>query len=286
MDFKKVSINPLVFIMFFAAHIFGILEEFFVIFIMITLHEIFHILAAIYYKIKINKVNITPIGLTAELSFTKSIELKKEIYIYLCGPLFNLLMIITGCILNLYFENYSNTISFFVLSNISLLLINLVPILPLDGGRILKATLHNKIGFYKTYKVLNISSKIFVLLLAIIGVLQTLYSHYNFSILIICILLLFLFDREKKNMQLDLMKDIIIKKQLMIKSGTIKLEYLACNKNAKAINAMKSFKKARYHILKIFDDNLNIIGEITETELFEGIIHKGTNPNLDEFIKE
>jgi len=63
----------------------------------------------------------------------------KKVLIALAGPLVNLLIIFMTSKLNITYIAQKETI---IYSNLLILIFNLLPIYPLDGGRILKGILH------------------------------------------------------------------------------------------------------------------------------------------------
>ncbi|MFQ7539234.1 MAG: site-2 protease family protein [Clostridium sp.] len=108
------------------------------IFIMLTLHEMAHIACAILFRYPIERINIYPFGLAATITHIGHGSLVKEILIISAGPLMHVLFpslfqfCVAKGILSPSFASYLHTI------NASILLFNLLPIYPLDGGRLMQ----------------------------------------------------------------------------------------------------------------------------------------------------
>ena len=56
-----------------------------------------------------------------------------------------------------------------IYSNLILFLVNLIPVYPLDGGRILKNILHMKIGYFEACKITNAVSNIITIILTVLA---------------------------------------------------------------------------------------------------------------------
>lgn len=125
------------------------------IFACVALHELGHALAARRYGIVTPDITLLPIGGLARLSRMPE-DPWQEIVIAIAGPLVNVVIaaaLILGLGLTLdpaQFESLNGTWAGFWASvasvNIVLVLFNLIPAFPMDGGRVLRAALSMKMG--------------------------------------------------------------------------------------------------------------------------------------------
>lgn len=98
-------------------------------FIFILLHELGHAITGVILGLKIKKININVLGLSIEFENYGKERLNNKIIIDMAGPAINIITFIIAVI----FKN--EEIAYI---NILLAIINLLPIYPLDGGRIVK----------------------------------------------------------------------------------------------------------------------------------------------------
>ena len=158
------------------------------------IHELGHIIIGLLLKMKPEKLELMPYGLTVSFKvniddLNKKIkkgtllELKKIIVAF-SGPLLSLAL----AIIFLYINPIYITKQDAVYSNILILLFNLLPLYPLDGGRILKSLLHIELGSQEAKKIINIISNIVIIMLTMIASI-TVYYFKNIAIFLICIFL-------------------------------------------------------------------------------------------------
>ena len=168
-------------------------------------HELGHMLAGILLGFKPNSLEIMPLGLS--IGFESKLEnynrkikkgtlltLKKTI-IAASGPLTNLLFIIVFLLFPISFLGISRDIVIY--ANILIAIFNLIPIYPLDGGRIAKYILNITEGRAKAYKYTNLISNITISMLTAISSIAVLYFK-NVAILLILGYLWLLVIKENK----------------------------------------------------------------------------------------
>lgn len=178
------------------------IEIYAMIMIFAIVHELGHLLAGLLMGMKPEKIEIMPFGVSISFKinvkeYNKKIkkgnilEIKK-IIVALAGPITNFIIILITYNLNL--ELIKSML--IIYTNFLIMMFNLLPIYPLDGGRILKGVLHIIFGKRKTEKYINIISKIVVIIIIAISSILILYIQ-NISIFLIDIYLLYLVLKEE-----------------------------------------------------------------------------------------
>lgn len=167
------------------------------------IHELGHLLVGLLLGFKPNRIEINPFGLSISFKFNlkdynkkiKKANLieEKKILVAMAGPIINLLIIfiINRLNINIYEKNM------IIYSNLLLFLFNSLPILPLDGGRILKGILHINFGRNKAERYTCNISFAFLLILTAISSISILYLK-NIAIFFGIIFLWILYLKEEK----------------------------------------------------------------------------------------
>lgn len=133
---------------------FKVAQMVWIVFMMLMIHELGHLFMGYYLKIPLISLRIYPFGIFAEYENLDYLPSKYEMYMAISGPLFQLFNFI---ILNIFYQYQMislNQLDYYQLLNIQMAIFNLLPIYPLDGGRILRAICMH---FFPFGKALNIT---------------------------------------------------------------------------------------------------------------------------------
>lgn len=170
-----------------------------------TLHELGHMVAGILLGFKPNSIEIMPVGLCIGFeskidNYNKKVKngtllTLKKLIIAASGPIVNLMFIVLFTIFDFNFFNIDREL--IVYSNILIAIFNLIPIYPLDGGRIAKGILHILYGRKEAYEYINKISNICICVLTAVSSIAILYWK-NVAILIILAYLWYLVIIENK----------------------------------------------------------------------------------------
>lgn len=183
------------------------IEIYATILIFCIIHELGHLLAGLILKMKPKKIEIMPLGISISFylqtkDYNKKIlkanvlELKK-ILVAIAGPITNIILII----LYTYFNPHFITKEIAIYSNILILIFNLIPIYPLDGGRILKGIIHIFYGGKYAKIITNKVANILIIILTVVGSIAIFYFE-NIAILLIILFLWILVIQENKRYKL------------------------------------------------------------------------------------
>jgi Zn-dependent protease len=151
----------------------------------VTLHELGHSIAAQYYNIPVKEIVLLPLGGVALISKNPEKPLH-ELVIAAAGPLVNVVIAIllfgvvaaTGMVptsmneLGALFSSPSlqTMVLWLLAANISLVIFNLIPAFPLDGGRIFRALLAMGIGMPRATRIASIIGQVAAIGLGIWGI--------------------------------------------------------------------------------------------------------------------
>ena len=179
------------------------IEIYLVIMFFAFIHELTHLLAGILLKMKVKRISIMPLGFSVEFAVSEEnynkkilksniLEIKR-IVIAIAGPLINLIICLVASNLNIQYE-LKNMI---IYSNFLIAIFNLLPIYPLDGGRIIKSILCIYIGRKNAIIISNKISNITLFLISFLFSILT-YAIKNIALVLILIYLWYIVIKENK----------------------------------------------------------------------------------------
>lgn len=213
------------------AFLIGSFMPFIILLLLIIVHEIGHFLTAVFFKIEVDKIYIYPFGGVSKFNISLNESLLKEFLILIMGPLFQIAFYFI--IINIdYFNNYINLITVY---NYTILLFNLLPIYPLDGGKLLNIILSTKLSFRNSFDVSIIVSYLTLLLISI----YLLCRNLSLNIVVIISFLIFKISKE-------------LKKRKYIFDKFLLERYLNrySFKKRKKVNSINNFMRGKYHLVK------------------------------------
>lgn len=251
----------------------------------IMMHELSHGLIARLFGIKIKEIQILPIGGIVKLDKSLNFSNKEEIVISAAGPIFNIILSATVFFLQKYFEGQNN-LDFIIFSSLVIGIFNLIPVLPLDGGRIFRSCLAYILGYKNATKIIAIFSKIFALFLIGINILILSTGSYNFALILVGI---FIYHQSKKEQELALyanMKDIATKKESLSRQGSMDSQHITVLPQTSLGEIFKQFTSKKFHIIYVLDEHYALKGIITEDEILSGILEYGMHGKVKNVLKK
>lgn len=148
------------------------------------IHEIGHLLAGILLGLKPAKIEIRPFGVSIDFDIKGkdyNVKIKKgnlleikKIFVALAGPMTNALIIIILMLSNTFNFDYDDKMMM-IFSNMTLIIFNVLPIYPLDGGRILKGIIYIFNGKHTAEKYIYRMSYTTLIMITIISSIAILY---------------------------------------------------------------------------------------------------------------
>lgn len=206
----------------------GAFTPFIIISVLIIFHELGHFIIAKTLGIEVDKIYLYPLGGISKFNIKYNEKFIKELLIIISGPI---AQHITSILLTIIFPNKENIINSY---HYGILIFNLLPIVPLDGGKLLTLFLSSIFPFKKSIQLsieIAYATLIFLLIINL--------PHIKLNSII---LLLFIFIKIKAEQQ----KTNYIYEKFLLERYLNNYIF----KNCILINEKNNFYKHKRHIIK------------------------------------
>ncbi|MBQ3553542.1 MAG: hypothetical protein IJA08_02550 [Clostridia bacterium] len=269
---RFLYVHFLVFPLFILSYFVGSIHTMIMAYAIVTVHEVFHLFAALLLGVRTASIMIMPFGMTLRLSGNVIKEPLKESLVALSGPLANAIMIVLGYIARHFYLWAEESLFLYWTLNWVIMLLNLLPILPLDGGRVLRAVLTHVFGYLAGMKIIRTMTLTLTVILAVFGILVLAVTRFNVSLLLASAFLFLYFIEDKKRGDLFVLKELLRSKERLIEKGLMKSKFLAATEHTKAKSVLPKISYDCFHLIYISGKRGRII---SEAELIDALMIKG-----------
>lgn len=241
--------------------------KFYVLYIIfILLHELSHLLVAKHLGYLPKRLKLTVFGAALE-GFDDFLVLD-EIKIVFAGPLFNLVIVVL-CYLCFWFQPESYEYLYDVLIvNQTILLFNVLPIFPLDFGRVLLSLCSIKNGRREAVKIIRKVSFFFMIVLFICSIFIFLFS-LNLSLGLACVnLCILLFESTSGT---SFKREIVLRKKLKRLNRGVAQRIIYVNANLDEKFLLKFIDGDYYYVFVFVDESFRELKRIEEFELLKNL---------------
>lgn len=173
-----IRIHPILLIFIIVSFLTGTIMEMAIIFSLVLLHELGHFFAATYYKWRIPLVILWAFGGVMKTDEHGNKPIREELVVTIAGPFVHILIYGGLFLVNEFQLLPEALISLIFYYNSMILLFNLIPVWPLDGGKLLLLLSSYLFPFKGAYHFTILSS--FVMIVVVVAV-QFLFLPFTLS---------------------------------------------------------------------------------------------------------
>jgi stage IV sporulation protein FB len=259
----------------------GYFAELLTLFIIVLVHELGHIVVARNFGWTIREVKLLPFGGVAEVEEAGGISAKEEAIVAIAGPLQNVWMGLLAWGLGAWGIWDTAWSDYVAQANLMIALFNLLPIHPLDGGKLLQALLSYAFNYYKMliftarvsllFSGLMIASSFLPLLLEGKGI--------QFNLLIVGSFLFMSNWTYHRNIPFLFYRFLTQRERVSEEEfGGKAVSPLIVNGRQSLLSVAKLFNRERYHLVYVMDSSNAGLQVIPEKRIVEGCL-SGLNPH-------
>lgn len=281
-----LKVNPFFFLLLAVVFFYGKLVEALLLFAIVLWHESFHVLVARLYRLDVLDIELLPFGGVARLDALLQLNPQVEWVVALVGPLSNLVLVVLAYALVPIIDVPLEWFDFFIQANLGMALFNLLPALPLDGGRVLRSLLVRRQGFKEATSVASILGQVISLSLLGWGGYGLYLGQYQALIFIFFGVMLYWAARqEQKNASYVFLRYLTHKKQELRLKRVFAGRELVATEETSLGEVLKFFQPPHYHLIWVVDLDGQILGFFGELELIQALFEQGLGCKVGTLVK-
>jgi len=229
----------------------------------VTVHELAHAVTARALGLGVQELELMPFGGVARLTSTVVRGPGTEIAVALAGPVASLALAFLFSYLERQTALRGAWMGALIRNNAALAYFNLLPALPLDGGRVLRALLCRPLGFARATRVsagLGMGAGAAVFALGVYGAMR---GIWNLSILACGAFLCVAAWREGRESAYVLGRSLTLNRRAL-RRGAVPVRKLAAMGDTPLRLVLREMVPGQYHEVSVLDPALRTMGRLDE----------------------
>ena len=255
------------------------------VFLVVLWHECWHVIVAKYNGLKVREIELLPYGGVAKIEGLVGKGSNLEAKVALAGPISNFVLasLITA---GLYWGWFYHPFAYFIfMYNILIGLFNLLPVLPLDGGRILRGYLSNYWGVILTTTWIARLGQLIAVTMIVSGAIGLYFGLVTFHLIIIAIFLWWGAQREKEQAFYHHWLNIIAKKQTNLQEKVLPGFTLIARPDLPIKELFAKLSPTKYNMITVIDSAGDSQGVISEEKLITLIDSGNYDQTVGQLLK-
>jgi len=248
-------------------------------------HEIAHLTVAWLLGVEVHEVVITPLGGMARLDSTLETDPQAETSVALAGPfqsffLAGLALFLAG---DAFFDQH--LVRFCFEMNANLAFFNLVPALPLDGGRALRGVMAQRWGYRRVTRWMAYLGRFCGVAMAGTACLVWLQSRELFLTPLVGGLFLALgAGKEVEAATYRSFRQFLRKRDRLKEQRVLTARQLVAVQGTRLAEVLEHLANSRYHLVLVVDRDLQPLGTLYEAELMDAFEELGPQALVEEIL--
>lgn len=252
-------LHPLFIMVMMVSVVTGFFVELITLFGIIVIHEIGHVAAAKSFGWRVREVQLLPFGGVVVVDDQGNVSAWQEIAVAIAGPLQNVLMIGMAYLLvwcGIWEQEWA---IYFIKANLIIGLFNLLPLLPLDGGKIMQSLLSLLFSYHRTIVYCTRISLLFSFVMILIAIYPS-GQGIQLNLLMIGLFLFYSNWHDYKNLPYHFLRFLINrgeKVSFMMERGVL-AQPIIVDHHISISRILRLLMREQYHLIYIVNQSGHI----------------------------
>ncbi|WP_438444316.1 M50 family metallopeptidase [Gorillibacterium sp. sgz5001074] len=269
-------LHPLFVLLMLASVLTGYFAEMMTLFGVVTIHELGHVAAAKSFGWRVRQVQLLPFGGVAEVDESANVPAREEFVVALCGPLQNAWMAAFAWGMKLAGWGDPAYWDYFLQANVMIGLFNLLPALPLDGGKLLQSLLSYMMPYHRTLSFMTVLSILIALMLGTASLLRYPSGGIQLNLLVIAVFLFYTNWYGHKNLHFQFLRFLVNREKragALLEAGRMPLPLLV-RPDTPPMEVFRRFMRESPHLLYIVGQGGRVLRVLPEAHLLQAYLNR------------
>jgi stage IV sporulation protein FB len=234
-------------------------------------HEAAHLAAAAALELEVEELELLPFGGVAHIPQLGAAEPAVEATVALAGPLGSLLLCVAAVWLRERGWLEPGLGGFYLGINLTLGAVNLLPALPLDGGRVARALLAGRLGYGRATLAVVRSGRLCALALCALALLAWRLGTFSPGAFVFAYFTFAAARRERWLGELRTWRELLGRGRQLAERGAVAVRPLAVSAAAPLQSLLPELAPGRYHVVWVLAADGTALGVADEARLLEAM---------------
>jgi len=249
----------------------------------LLLHECAHALVAARLGIAVHAITVLPFGAEARLEANACLP-KGERLVVIAGPVVSLVAAGLSMLCVRLLPSVADSLGAFSEYNLFLALINLLPAYPLDGGRLLRCLLAQRLRPRLAGQITAWAGIALGCLALAIALYGSLFYYSSLTLYMAGAFLLLAAGKELLALP-DAQLNAMLRRSVSVRRGdSLRVQYSVVHARLTAAEAMRLLRRHDYNLMRVVDDRMRPLGEMDEAALVQGVGALGMSATVGQIL--
>lgn len=237
----------------------------------VTVHELAHAVCARALGMDVQSIEITPFGGVARVAALAGMP-SREAAVALAGPAASLLVAMGAVFVHRFMPYAEDLLRSIIAMNLSLCALNLLPAFPLDGGRVLRASLTPALGLERATLVAGRAGMLIGLAVLVLGIAAAVGGVINATLLLSGVCMVFLARAESRLPAGRAVLEMSRRAAELERRGELRVRRVAVQCGATADALARRVLPGEFLVYEVLDEKMRLIGSVPESRVFEAVM--------------
>lgn len=261
--------HPLFVLMMVASVLTGYFIELATLFGIVLIHELGHVAVARSFGWRVSQVQLLPFGGVASVDESGNVPAREELIVALAGPFQNVWMAAFALLMGMTSYGDADWWEYFLQANLMIGFFNLMPVLPLDGGKVMQALFSYGMAYQRAMRS-TVWISMFISILLVLGALVQVHKGgIQLNLLIIGLFLLSSNWYGHKHLPFQFIRFLMSREKradARMQEGVI-AQPIVVNGGHKLPVILRMFMREKYHLIYVMDADGQIVRVFPEQRL-------------------